>query len=326
MQMKALQVVRPRSFEQVQVPIPKLPEGKECVLVRSCWALTCGSDIPFFIGNKRQRPFPLPPGAPVHECIGEVVESSAADFHPGDRVLSIPEGDLGLAEYFLALASKTIPIASEFADPAAACIIQPLSTVINAMERLGDLRRQSVAVVGLGAIGLMFCWMARRSGAASVVGIDPVLYRCRAAEELGATRTFCGRGIEMVQQARRDTGEWRAPDICIEAVGHQKETIKDCLELVRRRGTVVAFGVPDQPVYDFEYEVFFRKNAVLMATVTPDWANYLVLARELYREHAAELSRLVTHRMGIRDAAKAYGMHERHEDGIIKAALDIRGW
>ena len=34
------------------------------------------------------------------------------------------------------------------------CLIQPLSTVMNAVDRLGDLAGRSVAVVGLGSIGL----------------------------------------------------------------------------------------------------------------------------------------------------------------------------
>ena len=80
---------------------------------------------------------------------------------------------------------------------------------------------------------------------------------------------------------RTSPKEWIPPDICIEAVGHQMDTINDCLELVRKYGTVVAFGVPDHPVYALEYETFFRKNAVLMGTVTPDWAEYLPKARRL---------------------------------------------
>ena len=104
------------------------------------------------------------------------------------------------------------------------------------------------------------------------------------------------------------------------------DTVNDCLELVEKRGTVMAFGVPDHPVYALEYETFFRKNAVLMATVTPDWAEYLLKAQELYLANSEELSRFATHRMPIRDAEKAFGMYERHEDGIIKAVLDAGGW
>ena len=281
--MKALQVTRPRLFELKEIPVPQLPaEGEARVLVRTAWVSMCGSDIPFFTGNKRYRSYPLAPGAPMHECVGEVVESTSEKFRPGDAVLSIPEGDQGLAEFFVAQASKTVPLDCDMDDPGAACIIQPLSTVMNAMDRLGDLNGKSVAVMGLGSIGLLFCWLAKRGGARSVVGIDPVRERCRFAETLGATRTICGRGIEAVQMMRASPEEWIPPDICIEAVGHQMDTINDCLELVRKYGTVVAFGVPDHPVYALEYEIFFRKNAMLMGTVTPDWAEYLPKARELF--------------------------------------------
>jgi L-iditol 2-dehydrogenase len=327
MLMKALQVTRPRLFERIEIPIPQLtPEGSDYVLVRTQWVSLCGSDIPFFTGNKRYRSYPMFPGAPIHECVGEVVESASKFFQPGERVLSIPDVDKGLAEYFLALASKTIPLDRSAGDPGAMCIIQPLSTVVNAVDRLGDLRGKSVVVVGLGSIGLFFCWLVKKAGAGSVTGVDPIPQRCRAAEASGATRTTCRRSIELVQDVRLSPGKWIPPDICIEAVGHQMDTINDCLELVKKYGTVVAFGVPDHPVYALEYEIFFRKNAVLMGTVTPDWAAYLPKARDLFMAHRDELSRFVTHRFPIRDAQKVFEMYERHEDGIVKAVLDAGGW
>jgi L-iditol 2-dehydrogenase len=327
MLMKALQVVRPRSFEQIQVPIPQLQSQRnDRILVRTAWVSMCGSDIPFFNGNKRFRSYPLPPGAQIHECVGEVVESTSEIFRPGDRVLAIPDGDQGLAEFFLAQVSKAVAVIPDFDDHGASCIIQPLSTVINAMDRLGDIRDKSFAVVGLGSIGLLFCWLAAREGARSVVGIDPCSDRCRFAETQGATWTYCAHGIEMVHQSRLAPSAWDPPDICIEAVGHQMETINDCLELVRKYGTVVAFGVPDHDVYALNYEIFFRKNALLMAAVTPNWTQYLAKARDLFIANREELSRLVTHRLPIRDAEKAFSMYERHEEGLVKAVLDAGSW
>jgi L-iditol 2-dehydrogenase len=154
------------------------------------------------------------------------------------------------------------------------------------------------------------------------VGIDPSAHRCRVAEELGAHKTFQQRSIEVVHAARQHADAWEPPDICIEAVGHQMETLNDCLELVRKRGTVLAFGVPDQHVYALEFETFFRKNAHLLAVVTPDWSEYLAKALDTYVSGRAELDALVTHRFPIRDAEKAFAMYERHEDCILKAVLD----
>lgn len=325
--MNALQVVQPRSFSRIQVPIPQLPpEGRDRILVCTAWVSLCGSDIPFFSGNKRLQSYPLAPGSPIHECTGEVVESASELFRPGDRVIAIPDGDQGLAEFFLAQASKAAILKSVVEDLGNACIIQPLSTVMNAMDRLGDIRQKSLAVVGLGSIGLLFCLLAKRGGASSVIGIDPLADRCRMAGTLGATRTICRRSVEVVHEARSFPDAWNPPDVCVEAVGHQTDTINDCLELVRRCGTVLAFGVPDHSVYALEYEVFFRKNALLMATVTPDWKEYLPKARDLFLSEREALSKLVTHRLPIREAAKAFGMYERHEDGIVKAMLDAGCW
>jgi threonine dehydrogenase-like Zn-dependent dehydrogenase len=108
--------------------------------------------------------------------------------------------------------------------------------------------------------------------------------------------------------------------VVIEAVGHQTGTINDCLILVRKYGTVLAFGVPDQPVYPLEYEVFFRKNASLVAVVTPDWTDYLARARELFLNCHPELSWLVTHRMPIKAAAHAFTLYEQHADNISKSS------
>jgi len=325
MPMNALQVTRPHTFDRVQVPVPSL-QGTDRILVRTAWVSMCGSDIPFFAGKKRLQTYPMVPGAPIHECVGDVAESASELFRPGDRVLSIPDGDQGLAEFFLAQPSRTVALNPGIQDPGAACVIQPLSTVINAMDRLGNIQGKSVAIIGLGSIGLLFCWLAAKRGAGSITGIDVCAYRCSFAESFGATKTICRNSIEVVHNARALTADWEAPDICIEAVGHQMDTLNDCLELVRKRGTVMAFGVPDHRVYALEYETFFRKNAILIATVTPAWTEYLQKAQALFLENTKELSRLVTHRVPIREAQKAFGLYERYEDGILKAAIDASGW
>lgn len=325
--MKALQLVSPRIFKTVQVPVPSLSDGTpDRLLIRTSWVSMCGSDIPFFTGSKRSKNYPLLPGAPIHECIGEVVESTSGQFAPGDRVIAIPEGNQALAEYFLARTTRSVFLPPELGSLDSSCLIQPLSTVLNAVDRLGNIEGRSVAVIGLGSTGLFFCWLLKMRGAGRIVGIDPRQHRCRMAEQLGVAQVYPMRSIEVVHLARQSPNEWQPPDISIEAVGHQMDTVNDCFELVRNRGTVLAFGVPDHNVYAIEYETFFRKNAVLMATVTPEWQEYLGKARDLFSNHREELERWVTHRLPIREAEKAFSLYECREDGIIKAVLDASGW
>jgi L-iditol 2-dehydrogenase len=325
--MNALQVIQPRRFSIIQAPTPSLTSGQmDHIVVRTGWVSMCGSDIPFFTGSKRHKTYPLAVGAPIHECYGQVVDSSSPRFQPGDYVVAIPNGDQGLAEYFIAQADKAVHLPVEVESSETTCLIQPLSTVINAVERLGDIAGKSVTVLGLGSIGLLFCWLLKLRGAGTIIGIDPLVYRCRKAEGFGATRTYALRSIEVIHAARQKTANWEPTDICIEAVGHQMETINDCFELVRKKGTVIAFGVPDQYIYAIEFEAFFRKNLELVAVVTPDWHEYLEKARDVFISHRHELESLVTHRFPIWEAEKAFTFYERHEDAILKALLDVSKW
>jgi L-iditol 2-dehydrogenase len=327
MVMNALQLIQPRHFSLLRTPVPCLTsEQMDQIVVRTGWVSMCGSDIPFFTGNKRHKTYPLPVGAPIHECYGQVIESRSPLFQPGEHVVAIPNADQGLAEFFVAQAAKAVRLPAEMVRDEVSCLIQPLSTVINAVDRLGDIAGKSVAVVGLGSIGLLFCWLLRKRGAGLIVGIDPLTYRCQTAEVFGAAKTFSIRSIEVVHAIRQKVLIWDAPDICIEAVGHQMETLNDSFELVRKKGTVVAFGVPDQHVYAVEFETFFRKNLELLAVVTPDWSSYLEKARDVFTGHREELATLITHRFPIRDAEKAFSLYERHDDGILKALVNATQW
>ena len=173
--MKSLQVVSPRTFEPVITPIPELDASlTDSLLIKTGWVSLCGSDIPFFTGNKRNKSYPLPAGAPIHECVGEVVKSTCGDFLPGDRVVAIPEGDRGLAQFFLAQSSKAVKLPPGLPDNGTASLVQPLSTVLNALDRLGEVKGKSVEVIGLGSIGLFFCWLLAQRGAESIIGVDPL--------------------------------------------------------------------------------------------------------------------------------------------------------
>jgi L-iditol 2-dehydrogenase len=326
-QMRALQLRAPRTYAVVQVPAPSLAatEG-ERLLIRTLRASICGSDIPFFTGHKPRIAFPLPPGAHVHECVGRVEESTSRDFKPGDLVAAVPEDDLGLAELFVARADKAVLLAADLVDSEECTFIQPLSTVLNAVDRLGDLQGRSVAVVGLGSIGLFFCWLLRRRGAGAVLGIDPLPHRCLVAQALGATLTLPHPAVDVVRGLRASTPGWVDPDICIEAVGHQSQTLNDCIHLVAEGGSVLAFGVPDEPVYELEFERFFRKNARLVAVVTPDWRRYLREACDLLISAGQELAPLATHRFPIHEADRAFELYAARRDGILKAVLDATSW
>jgi len=320
---KALHLVKPRQFEIVQVATPEI--GDDQILVRLGKVVLCGSDIPKFAGTWPGLEYPLPPGMPIHECVGVVVDSRSPRFREGDSVVAVPRGDQGLAEYYLADAAKAIRIPEPLARSEASLLIQPLSTVIYALDRLVDVAASTALVVGLGPIGLLAAWSLARSGA-QVMGVDPIAWRCDAARRLGAGRTFELHSERLLPSVTRD-GTWEPSDICVEAVGQQTRTINDCMYLVRHGGQVLAMGVPLEPVYPFEYIRFFRQNVTLIASVTPPDESYMIRAAELIGQHEQDLAFLITHRFALADAAEAYALYERPAEGrSLKVMLDSASW
>jgi threonine dehydrogenase-like Zn-dependent dehydrogenase len=320
---KALHLVKPRQFEIVQVATPEI--GNDQILVRLGKVVLCGSDIPKFAGTWPGLEYPLPPGMPIHECVGVVVDSRSPRFRVGDPVVAVPRGDQGLAEYYVADAVKAIRIPEQLIRSEANLLIQPLSTVVYALDRLVDMTGSAALVVGLGPIGLLTTWLLDQYGA-RVLGADPIAWRCDAARCLGAVRTFELHSERLLPFVARD-GTWEPADICVEAVGQQTRTINDCLYLVRHGGQVLALGVPLEPVYPFDYTRFFRQNVNLVASVTPPDETYMLRAAELVGQHEQELAFLITHRFTLADAAEAYALYERPAEGrSLKVMLDGASW
>jgi threonine dehydrogenase-like Zn-dependent dehydrogenase len=110
-------------------------------------------------------------------------------------------------------------------------------------------------------------------------------------------------------------------DICVEAVGHQQEVVNDAITFVRPEGRLLTLGIPDQPIYALEYERFLRKNLLLIASVTPNWVDYMTKATEVLIQHERDLLPLITHRFDITRAAQAYSLCEARADGVCKALL-----
>jgi threonine dehydrogenase-like Zn-dependent dehydrogenase len=318
---KALQLVKPRQFQAVEIARPEISDDQ--ILVRLEKAILCGSDIPKFTGTWRGLQYPLPPGMPIHECVGVVVDSHSPRFQVGDRVVAIPRGDQGLAEYYVADAIKAVSIPEPLIDSETSLLIQPLSTVVYALDRLSDIVGCTAIVVGLGPIGLLAVWLLNKYGAGRIIGVDPFAWRCEAARSVGAARTFEIHSDRLLSLTAQGT-TWEPADICIEAVGQQTRTINDCLYLVKRCGQVLVLGVPLEPIYPFDFTRFFRQNLHLIASVTPPDETYMARAADLIGRHGRELAFLITHRFALDKAAEAFTLYETRIG--IKVLIDGTSW
>ncbi len=98
----------------------------------------------------------------------------------------------------------------------------------------------SVAVVGLGGVGLAALLGALACGAERVVAVDLLPAKLKLARELGATDTFEAGDPEVVSRVREVTGG--GVDYAVEVAGSEK-ALEMAYHITRRGGTTVTAGL-----------------------------------------------------------------------------------
>ncbi len=232
------------------------------VLLRVRAALTCGTDLKTY---RRGHPR-LPAGPFGHECAGDVVAVGAGvdGVAPGDPVMLVPTAPCGgcraclagaenhcerlfrdivlgaYADYLLisppVVARHLLPKPEDLSYIEAA-FLEPLACVLHGWRRLGLSAPSTVAVVGLGAIGLLQVLTGRLLGhRIAAVGRRPE--RLRLAAGLGAAPVEIEQG-EIPLQVEEALGA--LPDVVVESTGTD-HIWEQAPEWVRPGGKVLLFG------------------------------------------------------------------------------------
>ncbi|MFQ5994475.1 MAG: zinc-binding dehydrogenase [Acidiferrobacterales bacterium] len=319
--MLAAQITAPRRFEIIETAEPNLESERDgSVLIRTNRSALCGSDMPAFAAERPAGDYPLAPGLSMHECIGVIAATRSRRFKEGDTVVSIPRAKNGLAEYFLADEAATVALVDS-RDEDAMLISQPLGTIIWACRKLENLLNQHTVVLGQGPMGLLMTRMLSNMGAKTVIGMDLLDYRLAVSHQMGATHTINPTDVDPVEAVIDITGGALA-DLVVEMVGHQTETISECLKLVRRGGTVVAFGVPDEKVYGFQFSDFFRKNIHLIGAVGQEVQSDIPLAIDLIKQGRIDVAPIITHHLPFTEAQLGFELSLHKRDGAIKVFFE----
>ena len=340
---KAAQIVAQRLIKVVDADDPELT-GAGQVKIQMERACLCGSDVPLwdydhnalaelgereplkakrapFLDYSVGDPYPLRLGQSIHECLGTVVESTSEQFKEGDFVLALPDEQTGLTEYLCAPESRTILLPKGAVPDEQILMTQPLGTVVWACQKLGNIVDQDVVVVGQGPMGLMFTHMLANLGARTVIALDKLEYRLDAAKKMQATHTINVDAVDAVEAIREIT-DGKMADLVVEVVGHQTETLNWCMNLVRRLGTLLCFGVPDDVYYPFSYTDFFRLNLNMISTVGPNVVPNFSLARDLIAQGRVDVAPLVTHVLPFEEIQRGYELFADRLDGAIKVVID----
>jgi len=318
--MRAGQIVAPRRVEWIELPIPEPGEGQVVVQLEA--GALCGSDLCYFLGD-REHPalagltYPLPPMYSLHELVGRVTRSRSSRFQEGDRVLAVPPLQQGLAEYFVANSAWTVPLPP---GPAERLVLaQPLGTVVHACLKLGNLLGQTAVVLGQGPIGQMFTALLRRMGILRLVAVDLLDDRLTISTRMGATHTVANQG-DAAARLVADLTHGVGADLVVEACGYA-ETLNQAVQLVRRNGTILGFGVPHALQYEFCFRDCLVKEARLVPSIGPDIQREFPLAIDLIATGIIDLGPILTHRFPLASAQEAFSLFAERREGAIKVVL-----
>jgi len=319
--MKAAQIVGPRRFEFIDVEAPTLKPGE--VMVRMETLALCGSDLRTWDRTLPEESFPLPIGAPCHECVGVVEDSTVPEFRRGQRVIAVTNAS-GLVQYAAVPAEFLVPV-PEQGDPSLWVLCQPVGKVIYACQRMGSVLGKRVVVLGQGAIGLAFTELLARQGASQVIVTDVHDYRLELARQHGATHTINAAREDVLAQVTAMTGG-RLADVSVEACG-RPEASHQAFDVLRREGMAVIFGLPHtEDVFPFDWARMYSKIPTMVVTnsaVAGERVESVRTCVDLVAQGRLDVSYMVSHRKPWTDAADAYNLFSERRENVLKVLLSV---
>jgi L-iditol 2-dehydrogenase len=316
--MWSYRVVSPGFVQRVEVPpgSGELQEGQ--LRLRLLVAGLCGSDMPRLNGSNGRSSRGDLGGAPVHEVVGEVVESASPHFQVSQHVIGTLGSEATLSEFVTCPATSVIAVPDGF-DDVEAVAIQPIGTVIRAAGQFPDVEGRSATVFGAGPCGLSLCHVLKDRGVAGVTVIDPV-ERSKTARDFGADEFVATTSRDWVRSLE---GAGR-PEVVVEAVGHQNETVVDAIWAAELGGFVFAFGEITDPDYVIPCRQIYEKDLTFASGRTVgDWPRVLSKGAEYLAQHKRAFSSYISHVLPLSETQQAYSLYARPQAGRLKVAIEV---
>jgi S-(hydroxymethyl)glutathione dehydrogenase/alcohol dehydrogenase len=235
-------------------------------------------------------------------CMTHVI---AAYIEPRFKVGETPAfgmaGCGAFAEELVVPAEGAVKIADDVPYEVAALVGCGVMTGVGAVINTAKVEPgATVAVIGCGGVGIAAIQGARLSGAAVIVGVDPVEAKHEVARRFGATHAVHPDKLGELS-AELTGGE--GFDYAFEVVG-APQTIRTAWGAARRGGTVVIVGAgrADQQVEFTPFELLFDGKKMLAslygaADVRRDYARML----GLWRAGLLDLEGMITQRLKLDD-------------------------
>lgn len=318
--MKASVLVRPRSVELEDRPLPEL-EADE-VLVRISAVGVCGSDVHYFNEGRIGDFVVMSPMVLGHEAAGTIVAvgtavdperlgervsiepqrpnphskqslAGAYNLDPSMEFYATPPVDGAFMEYVKIQSHFAFAVPDEISDEAAA-LMEPLSVGIAAMQKARVTPGARVLISGAGPIGIICAQVAKAYGATDVIVSDLNGQRREKALQFGADRVIDPTSTDMANLGLD-------ADAFIEASG-ATPALQSGIRNVAPAGRIVLVGMGADEV---ALPISLIQSKELVVTGIFRYANTWPIAIDLVRTGKVDLDSLVTGIYGLAEVPQA---------------------
>jgi threonine 3-dehydrogenase len=338
-QMQALVKVAPEpGAELIEVPVPDIGPGD--VLIKVLAASICGTDLHIYAWDPWAQGRIHPPLVFGHEFAGEVVavgtevravavgDYVAAESHVAcgecyecrhslqhicRRVQIVGVDRPGAFAQYVAVPAQNAWQTSRRFPPEIATIQEPMGNAVHT-ALCAPLAGASVAIFGAGPIGLFAVPIARASGAAKIMTIEPSPFRLELAGRTGSDVVIDPRSENVVHRILEETAGEGA-DVVLEMSGNP-QAITQALKALRYGGFLSLLGIPSRPVeIDLADGIIFKGATVQGITGRRMFETWYQTRGFL--ESGMDLSPIITHRMPLSEYATAFELVRSGNSGKV---------
>ncbi len=348
--MRAAVYRAPDDVRTETVPVPEIGRGEVLVRIDTCGI--CGTDLKKIHTGSHSAPRVF-----GHEMAGTIVAvgDEVCGFAVGDRVMAfhhIPCGECfycrkqtfaqcerykkvgttagigepaggGFAEYIRVMdwivRAGLVRVPEDIPFEQAAWI-EPVNTCFKAVKMLDLQPDETVLVIGQGSIGILLAALAAQTGA-TVLASDLYPERHAIATQYGLKHPLDARG-DVVGACKAAT-DGRGADVALVAVGSDR-LIQTAMEAIRPGGRVMLFASTQHGEAPFDPAAVCMDEKTLMGSYSASVAiqqEGIDLVFEGYRSGKLDLTKLISHRFGLEDAAEAVRLASNPQPDSMKIVL-----
>ena len=169
--------------------------------------------------------------------------------------------DGGFAELICVPAQNALPLPAAIPFEQGAILMCSSATALHALRKARVGRGDSVAVFGIGGLGVSAIQSAKAFGASAVFAVDINATKLALAERLGAVPVDAN-AADPVHEIRRLTGG-HGVDASLELIG-SAQTMEQAIEAVAPQGRAALAGLTDQRISVSPYRDILNKEAEII--------------------------------------------------------------